>query len=43
MTAVPYEIFMAMCVARMQEQAASEGRVPRLIYCSLKVFVKLMV
>lgn len=43
MTAVPYEIFMAMRVATIQEQAATKESVPGLIYCSLRTFVKLMV
>lgn len=43
MTAVPYEIFITMCVAPIQEQAATKESVPSLIYCSLRIFVKLMV
>lgn len=43
MTAVPREIFIALRVNAIQEQATPKESVPRLIYCCLTAFVKLMV
>ena len=42
-TAVPREIFIALCMDAIEEQTAPKERLPRLIYRCLTAFVKLIV